>query len=80
MRHLLALTTVLALSAPAVACINDTELKTHEREFRSQYQDTQYVPPQPVIASASRDYVLGGSGMLLALVGAAVLYRQRGQA
>ena len=80
MRHLVALTTVLALSAPAVACINYTESTNHEREFRSQYRDSQYVPPPPVTASASRDYVLGGSGMLLALVGAAVLYRQRGQA
>ena len=80
MRHLLAFTTVLALSAPAVACINYTESANHEREFRSQYQDTQYIPPEPVTVSSSRDYVLGGSGMLMALVGAAVLYRQRGQA
>ena len=80
MRHLLALTTVLALSAPAVACINYSESNNHEREFRSQYQDSPYVPPQPATASASRDYVLGGSGVLMALVGAAVLYRQRAQA
>jgi hypothetical protein len=79
MRHLLAFTTLLALSAPAVACINHSESKSHEREFRSQYQDSQYVPPQPVTAGSSRDYVLGGSGVLMALVGATVLYRQRGQ-
>jgi hypothetical protein len=79
MRHLLILAAVLVLSAPAVACLNYTESTNHEREFRSQYRDTQYAPP-PATASASRDYVLGGSGMLMALAGAAVLYRQRGQA
>ena len=26
------------IAAPAVACINDSELPTHEREFRSSYQ------------------------------------------
>jgi hypothetical protein len=80
MRHLSILAAVLTVSAPAVACLNYTESTNHEREFRSQYRDTQYAPPQPATASASRDYVLGGSGMLMALAGAAVLYRQRGQA
>ena len=80
MRQLLPVAALLALSGPALACINDTELINHEREFRSQYRDSQYVPPQPVVGSPARDYVLGGSGVLRALVGAAVLYRTRGQA
>ena len=46
MRHLLACATALALSAPAVACINYSESNNHEREFRSQYRDSEYVPPQ----------------------------------
>ena len=80
MRHLLAFTTVLALSAPAVACINDTELISHEREFRSQYQDSPYVPPEPEVIGSSRTYLLGGSGVLMALVGAGLLLRLRPQA
>ena len=31
------LVAVVALCAPAVACINDSELPGHEREFRSSY-------------------------------------------
>ena len=39
MRRLLtSLAVLVAVSAPAVACINDSELATHEREFRSSYQ------------------------------------------
>ena len=80
MRHLLAFTTVLALTGPAVACINDTELISHEREFRSQYQDSPYVPPQPDAVGSARPYVLGGAGVLMALAGATLLYRLRPQA
>ena len=80
MRHLLGLAAILALAGPALACINDTELISHEREFRSQYQDSQYRPPEPEQASSSRPYVLGGSGVLMALAGAVVLQRARSQA
>lgn len=38
MRILLAAAVLAAVSAPAVACINDSELPGHEREFRSSYQ------------------------------------------
>lgn len=40
MRRLFAAIAVLiAASAPTVACINDSELPGHEREFRSSYQN-----------------------------------------
>ena len=80
MRHLLAFSIVLALSGPALACINDTELISHEREFRSQYQDSPYVPPEPDAIGSSQPYFLGGAGVLMALAGATLLYRLRPQA
>ena len=80
MRHLLAFATVLALSGPALACINDTELISHEREFRSQYQDSHYSPPQSDAVGSSSLYVLGGVGALMALAGATLLYRMRAHA
>jgi hypothetical protein len=79
MRHLLTFAAVLALSGPALACVNYTESVKHEREFRSQYQDTQYTPPQPDQASSRELYVMGGAGVLMAVAGAAVLLRQRPQ-
>lgn len=40
MRRLFAAIAALAAaSVPAVACINDSELPGHEREFRSSYQN-----------------------------------------
>jgi hypothetical protein len=79
MRHLLSVAALLALSAPALACINDTELISHEREFKSQYQDAQYTPPQPETQASTRPYLIGGSGVLLAVGGLFVLLRSRPQ-
>jgi hypothetical protein len=79
MRHLLALVTALAVAGPALACINYGESVNHEREFRSQYQESQYAPPEPVTVSSARPYLIGGTGALLALGGAFVLYRGRTQ-
>jgi hypothetical protein len=40
MRRLFAcIVAVVVLSAPAGACLNDSELPSHEREFRSSYQN-----------------------------------------
>jgi hypothetical protein len=80
MRHFLTITAVLALSGPAVACINDTELINHEREFRSQYRESQYRPPEPQQVSSARPYLMGGSGLLLGLVGVGAMFglRSRG--
>ncbi|MBO0700126.1 MAG: hypothetical protein J2P46_17130 [Zavarzinella sp.] len=80
MRHLFSLAAVLALSGPALACVNDTELRSHEREFRSQYQESQYEPPQPMQTASNRPYYLGGAGVLMALTGAGIFVRVRSQA
>ncbi len=45
-RRLACLTLVL-LAGPVAACINDIELPTHEREFRSQYRGPASPPPAP---------------------------------
>jgi hypothetical protein len=77
MRTLISTILVLALSTPAFACINDSELISHEREFRSQYQESQYQPPQPEQLSSARPYLLGSSGLLMTLVGAGLVLRVR---
>jgi hypothetical protein len=67
MRRLLACLTLVLLASPAVACINDSELPSHEREFRSQY-NRQTSPPAPSAAPSSPDgspWLLGGGTLLL---------------
>jgi len=76
-RTLISTVLVMALAAPAFACINDSELISHEREFRSQYQESQYQPPQPEQLSSARPYLLSGSGLLMTLVGAGLVLRVR---
>jgi hypothetical protein len=60
---------VLALAAgPVAACINDIELPTHEREFRSQYRDSAAPPPpsaSPEPAGRPGTGVLIGAGVVL---------------
>ena len=77
MRTILSFALVVALASPAVACINDTELINHEREFKSQYQESQYQPPEPEQTSTTRPYVLGGTGVLMALASVALVVRLR---
>jgi len=79
MRALLTVAALVALATPVLACINDTELINHEREFRSQYQESQYEPPQPEAVSSSRPFILGGAGVLMALAAAGVMVRLRSQ-
>jgi hypothetical protein len=76
MRFLLTVAAIAALSTPALACINDTELNTHEREFKSQYQESWYEPPQPEAVSSARPYILGGTGMLLTAIAAGLFLRR----
>jgi hypothetical protein len=78
-RTLISIALVLALAAPALACINDSELISHEREFRSQYQESNYQPPQPEQVGSARPYVVGGTGMLMTLFGAGLFMRLRSQ-
>lgn len=47
MRRLFALLTLAVASAPTLACINDSELPSHEREFRSSYQADRKPSEQP---------------------------------
>ena len=47
MRLGLALIVCVGFAAPAAACINDSELPNHEREFRSNYGDPTYPTPAP---------------------------------
>jgi hypothetical protein len=77
MRLLLPLVACLAVSGPALACINYSESANHEREFRSQYQDSQYTPPEPTTVSSAKSYVLGGAGIFLTLASAALYLRIR---
>ena len=77
MRILLSLALSAILSAPALACINDSELISHEREFKSQYQESSYTPPQPEQTSSSKSYLLSGAGAIMGLAGAFVFLRLR---
>lgn len=65
----------------AGACLNDSELKTHEREFRSQYGE--WVGPdeagEGMIRRALRHDVLLGGGAAL-LVGAFAVASRRDRA
>jgi hypothetical protein len=77
MRHLFGLVIALALAGPALACINYSETSNHEREFRSQYQESQYAPPEPEPIASARPYLIGGTGIAMAGLGALVLVRLR---
>jgi hypothetical protein len=79
MRSLLSIAVAMALAGPVLACINDTESIKHEREFRSQYRESQYQPPQPEQVGSTRPYWIGGTGVLMAVVGAALFFRLRTQ-
>jgi hypothetical protein len=74
-RRLLTIAALVALAGPAAACINDSELPGHEREFRSSYQQSDYRPPEP--PTYTRTYLLGGMGVLLAAVGTGLAIRHR---
>jgi hypothetical protein len=52
---------VVLLSVPAFACINDSEVKNYEREFKSNYN--QAVPAQPAPSSPPGNDLLVGLGL-----------------
>jgi LPXTG-motif cell wall-anchored protein len=67
MRLLLACLTVVGLAGPAAACINDSELPSHEREFRSQYRGPAKPPappPQPTGPSNPSLLLAAGAALL----------------
>ncbi len=68
MKNLIAcLTILIVFAAPATACLNDRELPSHEREFRSQY-NRQTNPPAPAAESTypgGFPLMIGGGAVLL---------------
>ncbi|MEO2090530.1 MAG: hypothetical protein ABGY75_13680 [Gemmataceae bacterium] len=78
MRRLFATAAVLAAAAaPAVACINDSELPGHEREFRSSYQNGRSPSPSPSAGwQSSAPTVLYASGATLAVAAGFVTFRR----
>jgi hypothetical protein len=67
-RSLLSAAALTLLAGPAVACLNDSEVRGHEREFRSQYRGTKPAAPsesgswqQPALAGAGTTLVVGAA-------------------
>jgi hypothetical protein len=81
MRHFLGCIALLGFVSPAFACLNDRELLGHEREFRSQYQETTSQPPPPATSaepkSITRNQVLFGGGAALLIGALALTYFDR---
>lgn len=73
---------LVAFAVPATACINDVELSTHEREFRSQYHNAPASPPAPVASPEpagrpSAGLLTGTGAVLLTAASALVLVGRR---
>jgi hypothetical protein len=60
-------------AASASACINDKELPSHEREFRSQYSRQAYPTPKVRASTVKSPLLLGGGAALLGGAFVAVL-------
>lgn len=73
---------LFGLVGPASACLNDEELDSDEREFRSQYQHQQWAGVEPAEVPtplpARAELLLGGGAMLA--VGAFALAARRDRA
>ncbi len=74
MKRLLVCLALAIFAGPAAACINDAELPTHEREFRSSYKSS----PAPTPASTMPS-LMGWAGAALLVGAAAVAYRGTGR-
>ena len=59
------------LVCPAAACLNDSELPNHEREFRSQYARSG-TPPATRSNDSVRYWLVAGTGSVLLAGGVAV--------
>jgi len=85
MRLGLALVLLAGLAAPAAACINDSELPQHEREFRSNYGEPTYPDPTPpkrwdLVGFPPNPMLLGsGTALLTGAVLVAMNGRGRGR-
>jgi hypothetical protein len=69
MRHFLAALILGVFAAPAFACLNDQELPSHEREFRSQYRGSE---PPTASSESTKHYLAYGLGGAM-LVGAVAM-------
>jgi hypothetical protein len=78
MRRLFLAAAVLAAAcAPAVACINDSELPGHEREFRSNYQNGRTpLPPTSAGWQTQIPTVLYAAGAALVVGAGFVTFRR----
>ena len=68
MRRLIACLALALSAVPAAACINDSELKTHEREFRSQYGQPAPPPSAPTSAEPVGSLPVGRIAAVAGLV------------
>ena len=77
MRRLFVLFTLALAACPALACINDSELPGHEREFRSSYQTDR--KPVELSPSLLQQYGPGTAATVggVLLLGAGVLTFRR---
>ena len=75
MARWLACLALVVLAAPVAACINDIELPSHEREFRSRYRGPSSTPSAPSTDSftPSQQVLLGAGAVLLVGAGALTL-------
>jgi hypothetical protein len=73
-RLLAVFTCLLALCGAASACLNDSELPGHEREFRSSYKresppepqyDPQPTPSTPLVLYGTGGLLLAGAGVMV---------------
>lgn len=80
MRALIACLAVTAAAGPAAACLNDAELPSHEREFRSQYNEVvrNLTPQSPAQAFVHTALYSSGAVLLVGAVGLAVTRRRTG--
>jgi hypothetical protein len=60
-----------AIASPVLACINDREVESHERELKSNYLDQS--APSPPSSPLDLVWTVGASGMGVGLLAGAVV-------
>lgn len=73
MRHVFSMCFMLLLGSSnlASACLNDSELPNHEREFRSQYLNQDFTSLEPDrVRSVDHNWMLSAAG--ISLMGGAI--------